>query len=157
MNLKEKIQKDFIEAFKAKDADRTLVLKMLQAGIKNAEIEKKTRLAKKGEPFEELSDEEIIQVIFKEAKKRKDAIGLYEKGGRAEQAEKEKKELEILSAYLPEQMSEEEIGELAKRAIEQAGVSEQKEIGKVMAILAPQTKGKADGALVNKIVKELLA
>ncbi len=157
MNLKEIIQKDFIEAFKAKDGDRTLVLKMLQAGIKNAEIEKKTRLAKKGEPFEELSEEEVIQVVSREAKKRKDAIELYEKGGRAEQAEKEKKELEILSAYLPEQMSEEEIRKLAKEAVEQAGASDQKDIGKVMAILAPQTKGKADGALVNKIVRELLA
>lgn len=157
MNLKEKIQKDFIEAFKAKDGDRTLVLKMLQAGIKNAEIEKKTRLVKKGEPFEELSDEEIVQVASKEAKKRKDAIELYEKGGRTEMAEKEKRELEILSVYLPEQMSEDEIRKLAKEAVERAGASDQKDIGKVMAIIAPQTKGKADGALVNKIVRELLA
>ncbi len=157
MNLKEKIQKDFTEAFKAKDSDRVLVLKMLQAGIKNAEIEKKTGLAKKGEPFEGLSDNEVIQVISREAKKRRDAIELYEKGGRAGQAETEKKELEILSAYLPEQISEDEIKKLAKNAIEQSGASDLKDIGKVMAILVPQTKGRADGALVNKIVRELLA
>ena len=156
MNLKEQIQKDFIEAFKAKEGEKTLVLKMLQAGIKNAEIEKKTKLAKKNEPFEELTDEEILQVVSKEAKKRKDAIEIYEKGGREEQAEKEKSELEILSAYLPEQMPEEEIRKLAEDAVERSGASDIKEIGKVMAILMPQTKGKADGALVGKIVRELL-
>ncbi len=146
MNLKERIQKDFMEAFKAKEAEKTLVFKMLQAAIKNAEIEKKG----------ELGEEETVQIVSKEAKKRKDAIEAYEKGGRGEQAEKEKKELEILSAYLPEQMPEEEIRNLVREAVEKSGAADIKEIGKVMAILMPQVKGKADGALVNKIVRETL-
>jgi len=157
MSLKDKIQKDFIEAFRGKDETRSSVLKMLQAAVKNAEIEKKTELAKKEEPFKGLSDEEIAQIASKEAKKRKDAIEAFEKGGRAEQAEKERRELEILSAYSPEQMPEEEIRELAKKAIEETGAAGPKDIGKVMAILSPQTKGRADGALVSRIVKESLA
>ena len=147
MNLREKIQKDFIEAFKAKDETRSSVLKMLQAGIKNAEIEK----------GKELDDNEIIGVISKEAKKRKDSAGAFEKGGRAEMVEKEKEELEILSAYLPEQMSEDEIRELAEAAIKETGASDPKDMGKVMSVLSPKTKGRADGALVSGIVKELLS
>ncbi len=147
MNLKEKIKADFIEAFKARDEVKSPVLKMLQAGIKNAEIEKRG----------ELDDSEIIQVISKEAKKRKDAIEAFEKGGRTEMAEKEKAEFEILSAYLPEQMTEDEIRRLAGEAVKESGASDIKEIGKVMAVLMPKTKGKADGALVGKIVRELLA
>jgi len=146
MNLKEKIQKDFIEAFKAKNGMKSSVFKMLQAAIKNAEIEKKG----------ELGDEEIIRIVSKEAKKRKDAIEAYEKGGRVELAEKEKSELEVLRVYLPEQMPEDEIRNLVQKAVEQSGASGIKEIGKVMAVLMPQVKGKSDGALVNKIVKELL-
>lgn len=147
MKLKEKIQGEFVEAFKARDEMRSSVLKMLQAGIKNAEIEKRG----------ELDDEEIIGVISKEAKKRKDAMEAFEKGGRTEMAENEKKEFEILSAYLPEQMSEGEIKKLVEGAIGQSGASDPKDIGKVMAILSPQTKGRADGALVSKIVRESLA
>ncbi len=144
--LKEKIQKDFIVAFKAREETISSVLKMLQAAVKNAEIEKKGQL----------DDEQIIQVIFSEAKKRKDAIEAYEKGGRLELAEKEKKELEVLSAYLPEQMTEDEIRRLAEEAVKQSGASGPREIGKVMAILTPKTKGRADGALASKVVKELL-
>ncbi|NOY35923.1 MAG: GatB/YqeY domain-containing protein [bacterium] len=147
MNLKEQIQGEFIKAFKARDEIRSSVLKMLQAGIKNAEIEKR----------KELDDDEIIGVISKEAKKRKDAMEAFEKGGRAEMAENEKKEFEILSAYLSEQMPEEEIKKLVGDAIRQSGASDPKNIGKVMAILSPQTKGRADGALVSKIVRESLA
>lgn len=146
MNLREKIQKEFIEAFKAKEETKSSVFKMLQAAIKNAEIEKKG----------ELDDEQIIQVISKEAKKRKDAIEAFEKGGRTEMAKKEKAELKILSAYLPEQMPEEEIRQLAEEAVKESGASGAGELGKVMSILMPKTKGKADGALVSKIVKELL-
>ncbi len=128
------------------------VLKILQAEIHNAEIAKRTKLGQESP----LNDEEILQVISREVKKRKDAIEMYEKGGRKELAEKEKKEAEILSAYLPEQMPREEIRALVQKAVKQSGATNQKEIGKVMAVLMPQVKGRADGSLVNKIVKELL-
>ncbi len=158
MSLREKIQIDFKEAFKGKEGIRLSVLKILQAEIHNAEIAKRTKLGKESP----LNDEEILQVISREIKKRKDAVEMYGKGGRKELAEKEKKEAEILSAYLPEQMPEEEIRALVQKAVKQsglpaqAGATGQKEIGKVMAVLMPQVKGRADGSLVNKIVKELL-
>ncbi|MBU1159692.1 GatB/YqeY domain-containing protein [Patescibacteria group bacterium] len=151
MNIKEKILMDFKEAFKAREEIRLSTLKLLQAEIHNAEIAKKTKLAN---PI--LTDEEILEIIFRETKKRKDAIEIYEKGNRIELAEKEKKELEILMSYMPEQLSENEVRELAKKAIEQTGAVSQKEMGKVMAILMPKIKGKADGGIVSKVIKELL-
>ncbi|MEW5908134.1 MAG: GatB/YqeY domain-containing protein [Patescibacteria group bacterium] len=160
-NLKEKIASDFKESFKSKDEIRLSVLKLLQSEIKNAEIAKRTKLSKDGESDLEaksqLNDEEILQVISREIKKRKDAVDLYEKGGRSELAEKEKKEIAILSDFLPEQLSEDQIRDLVKGAIEQSGAKNIKEIGKVMSILMPKIKGRADGALVNKIIKKLLS
>ena len=105
----------------------------------------------------------VLQVVGREVKKRKDSIEAFEKAGRLELAEKEKAEMAALMAYMPEQLPEEKIRELAKKAAEQSGAKGEKEtcpperrIGKVMALLSPQVKGKADGALVNKIVRELL-
>lgn len=152
MDLKDKIQEDFKQAFKGKEEIRLSVLKMLQAEIHNAEIAKRTKLKKESS----LDESEIIDVISREIKKRKDAVELYEKGKRQELADKEKKEIETLMTYLPEQLSEEEIRNLVKKAIEQTGAKEIKEMGKVMAVLNPQIKGKADGALVSNIVKECL-
>ena len=162
MSLKEKIQSDIKEAMKARENEKVGVLRMLQSEIKNAEIAKRTKLSKSNgaddiEQKSQLSDEEIIEVISRETKKRKDAIELYEKGGRKELAEKEKKEAEILSAYMPEQMSEEEIRSLAKKTIDRLNASGQQDMGKVMGALKLETKGKADGAAVSRIVKELLS
>lgn len=147
MNLKEKIEEDFKSAFKAGEAIKLSVLKMLRAEMHNTEIAKR----------KELSDEEIIDVVLREIKKRKDAVELYEKGGRQELADKEKKETETLMTYLPEQLSEEEIRNLVKKAIEQTGAKEIKEMGKVMAVLMPQIKGRADNSLISSIIKEMLA
>ena len=147
MSLKEQIQKDFIEAFKAKDAVKSSALKMLQAEIKNTEIKKQNPL----------DDGEVVQVAAKEAKKRKDAMEIYEKENRKEMYENEKAEFEVLSRYLPEQMSEEEIRKLVKSAIEKTSALSAEDIGKVMGVLMPQVRGKADGSLVNKIVKESLS
>jgi len=159
--LKDKIKADFKEAFKAKEPVRLSVLKMVNSEIGNAEINKRGKLIKEGkseniEAASALNDEEVLQVVSREVKKRKDSIEAFEKAGRAELAEKEKAELAALMAYMPEQLSEVAIRDLAKKAVEQANAKGEKEIGKVMAILAPQVKGKADGALVNKIVRELL-
>ena len=161
MSLKEKIQSDIKEAMKSGENEKIGVLRMLQAEIKNAEIAKRTKLSKAGETDlekkSELIDDEIIDVINRETKKRKDAIELYEKGGRKELAEKEKKEAEILSAYMPEQMTEEEIKKLVETTIKETGASNIKEMGKVMGALKLEIKGKADGAMVSRIVKELLS
>ena len=162
MSLKEKIQSDIKEAMKTRENEKVGVLRMLQSEIKNAEIAKRTKLSKSNgaddiEQKSQLSDEEIIEVISRETKKRKDAIELYEKGGRKELAEKEKKEAEILSAYMPEQMSEEEIKKLVETTIKETGASNIKEMGKVMGALKLEIKGKADGAMVSRIVKELLS
>jgi len=161
MTLREKIEQDFKEAFKAKEEARVSVLRLLLAAIKNRELEKRTKLSK-SEPAEKLSelskltDEEIISVLSGEVKKRKEAIDQYKQGGREELAQKEKIEMEILAAYLPEQMTEEEIKKLAKEAIEKVGASGVSDLGKVMKVLMPLVKGKTDGNLVNKIVKEEL-
>jgi len=103
-----------------------------------------------------LNDEEVLQVVSREVKKRKDSIEAFEGAGRSELAEKEKEELAVLMSYMPEQLSEVVIRDLVKKAIEQSGAKGEKEIGKAMAILSSQVKGKADGALVNRIVRELL-
>ena len=146
-DLREKIKNDFKEAFKAKEISRLSVLKMLNAAIANAEIAKNR---------EELSEEELIGVISLEAKKRKDAIEQYEKAGRESLAGKEKEELEILKNYLPEQLSEEKIRELVQKIIQEIGANSPSDFGKVMGKTAPQLKGKADGAIIAKIVKEEL-
>ncbi|MEK9161199.1 MAG: GatB/YqeY domain-containing protein [Patescibacteria group bacterium] len=161
--LKDKIKSDFKEAFKAKEQVKLSVLKMVNSEIGNAEINKRARLMKGGvnaegvETASVLNDEEVLQVILREVKKRKDSIEAFEGAGRQELAEKEKEELAILMTYMPEQLSEGAIRDIAKKAVEQSGAKGEKEIGKVMAILAPQVKGKADGAMVNKIVREFLA
>lgn len=163
--LKEKLEKDLKSALKARREVEVSVLRMLRAAIFNKEKEKRYKLGK--EKFDltekelveesQLADEETIEVIFSEAKKRKEAILEFEKGGREDLVKKEKQELEILEKYLPEQFSEEEIKRLAKEAIEKTGAKEPKDMGKVMAELMLKIKGKADGGLVSKIVKELLS
>jgi len=159
--LKDKIKADFKEAFKAQNQVKLSVLKMVNSEIGNAEINKRAKLIKDGkteniETASILNDEEVLQVVGREVKKRKDSIEAFEKAGRVELAEKEKAELAALMVYMPEQLSEAAIRDLAKKAVEQSNAKGDKEIGKVMAVLAPQVKSKADGALVNKVVRELL-
>ena len=105
----------------------------------------------------ELTDEQIIEVISSEIKKRKDAIVLYEKGNRQELADKEKKEIEILKKYLPPQLSYEELKNIVAGSIKKTGASEIRDTGKIMADLAPIVKGKADNSEIAKIIKELLS
>ena len=145
--LKETIDKDLVEAMKSKDENTLLVLRGLKSSLKNKEIEKQ----------KDLDDTDVMGVIQSQIKSRRDSVELYEKGGRAELADKEKKEIDILQKYLPEQMSEEEIRTIVKKAIEQTGATEIKDMGKVMGSVMPETKGKADGSLISKIVKEELS
>jgi len=152
--LKEAIKEDLNQALKKGDEIKCSTLRMLLAAVLSKEKEKKYK--EKIEEEVELADEEMIDVISSEAKKRKESIIEYEKGERQSLAEKEKAELEILQKYLPEQLSEEEIKQLIEEAIEKTGAQDIKDMGKVMAELMPKLKGRADGGLVSKIVKELL-
>ena len=145
--MKERIQNDIKEALKAGEEIKVGTLRMVLAFFINKEKEK----------GEAISDEEAMNVLQTEAKKRRESIEAFEKGGRPELAEKEKEELEILKIYLPEQLSAKEIQDFVTQAIEKTGATSMQDIGKVMGALMPQVKGKADGNLVNKIVKEKLA
>lgn len=160
MTLKEKINQDFKKVFKNKEEAKISVLRLLNAAIKTREVEKRTKLSKaetdleKLEKESQLSDEEVLAVVSSEAKRRREAIEQYQKGGRPELAAQEEAELKILSAYLPEQLSEGEIRKLVKEAIQKSGAANVQELGKVMAILMPRLKGRAEGGAVQKIVKE---
>ena len=156
--LKEKIQTDLKNAMIGKNDTTVSVLRMLLASLLNKEKEKQYKLSKEGGEAKkpELTDEEVTDAVSSEIKKLRDAIVLFEKGGRADLAEKNKAEIAILSGYLPEQLSEDEIRALVKETVAQTGASGIKEMGKVMAVLMPKTRGKADSGIVSKIVKESL-
>ncbi len=172
--LKKEIQDDIVAALKKGDSFLPGVLRMLSASIISKEKEKRYKLSlgysqtgkamedkgieeKKLSEKSELSDQEIIQVISSEIKKRRDAIALYIQGKRQELAEKEEKEIEALQKYLPEQLSEEEIKKIVAESIEKTGAKELKDMGKVMQDLNPKIKGRAEGSKVSEAVKELLS
>jgi len=140
---------------KSKDAFVVGVLRMLSASILTKEKEKKFK--EKSETDIQLTDEQIIEVLASEIKKRKDAIALYEKGNRPELAENEQKEIEVIKKYLPAQLPEEELRKLVQESIKKTGATEIKDTGKIMADLIPQVKGKADNSEISKIIKELLS
>jgi len=149
--LYQKIKEDLNEALKSGDTLRISVLRMVLSSFHNKEIEKKGK-----NQNSELTEEEIIEVLKREAKKRKEAIETYLKGNRNDLADKEKKELEIIIAYLPKQLSEEEIKKIVQEAIKKLGAQSEKDFGKVMGFLMKELKGKADAGLVSQIVKESL-
>jgi uncharacterized protein len=146
--LKDKLQEDMKAAMIAKDEDKLSTLRMLKSALQYAEIAK-------GAGYE-ATDEDVVEVVSKEVKKRREAIDLYEKGGRPELADKEKKEIEVLSVYLPEQMDEKEVSKLVDEAISSSGASSIQDMGKVMGILMPKVKGKADAGMVSSLVRQKL-
>ena len=147
--LKQKIFEDMKSAMKAGEVLKRETLRMLDAMIKNTEIEKMKK--DKG-----LNDEEVRTVIARAIKQRRDSVEQYEKGGRPELADKEKKEIEILAIYLPAQMGEAEVKKIVAETITQIGATSKAEIGKVMGPIMGKLKGQADGNLVRKIVEEIL-
>lgn len=161
--LKDKFQADVKEALKSGNAVKRMVLGMVLSAVKSRELEKRGKLSKsesdasKLEEMSKLTDEEIIEVISSEMKKRKDSIEQYEKGGRPELAQKERAEIDILMGYMPEQMSEDAVQEEIKKIISQTGASGPKDMGKVIGAVMAKVKGKADGTLVSKLVKEELS
>jgi len=153
--LKQQIQSSINTAMKSGDQFLVGTLRMLLASIITKEKEKKFKEKIEGEAA--LTDEQILEVITAEIKKRKDAIALYEQGNRPELAEREKKEIDILIKYLPEQLSPEVLRELVLASIKTTGATEMKDTGKIMADLAPKVKGKADNSEISKIIKEVLS
>lgn len=147
MSLAERLQQDMKLALKNKEKDKLSTIRMVRAAIKKAEIDHKGPL----------NDEQIIEVIMREVKQRKDAVQEYEKAGRHDLVEKEKEELQILETYLPEPLTEEELTEIIQETIQQLGVTSKKEIGKVMKTVLPKVKGRAEGKAVNQIVQKLLS
>lgn len=147
--LKDKIQEDLKASMFARDELKTSTLRLLLSSLKNYEIEKGLNYT--------ATDEDVLTIIGREIKKRKEAIDAYRQAGREESAHKEQTELDILGAYQPEQMSEDEIRVIVKNAIVQTGASSMQGMGKLMGVIMPQVKGKADGNLVNKIVRENLS
>ena len=144
--MKERISQDIKKAMKAKEVLRLSTLRMALADFQKKEKEK-------GEP---VKDEEAILIIQSMIRKRKDSVEQYRKAGREELAQKEEQEITILNEYLPEQMSEEQVRELAIKTISELGVTGPKEMGKVMGSLVKQLSGKTDGGTISRIVKEEL-
>lgn len=145
--LKEKLLQDLKEAMKNKDTLKKDTITMLRAAI--LQVEKDSQKT--------LNDDEICAIVAKEVKKRKESVKEYEDAGREDIANSLKQEVEILSKYLPEQLTEDEIEKLVVEAISESGATSPKDMGRVMSILRPKTAGKADGKLVSDIVKEKLA
>ena len=150
MALSEQIDQDLTAAIKSKDETKTSTLRILKSTIHNWQITAHLQ-AKVPE------DDQVIVLIQKEIKSRREALEMYKKGGREELAQKEKKEIAVLEKYLPQQMSEEEIRTLVKEVVAKTGASGPQDIGKIMGSIMSDLKGRADGSLVAKIVKEELS
>ncbi|MBI5181620.1 MAG: GatB/YqeY domain-containing protein [Nitrospirae bacterium] len=149
MSLQDQLINDMKDAMKSGNEAKVSTIRMLRAAIKNKEIEK-------GGTSYKLTDKEIIEVISSTIKQRRDSIEQFTKGNRLDLVAKEEKEIEILQKYLPPQMTEEEIKAEVKKAIAETGAASQRDMGKVMKALMPRVAGRADGALVNRLVKELI-
>jgi uncharacterized protein len=149
VNLSERIDSDLKDAMRARDTTRLSVLRMLKAALKNAAIEKSGADA-------QLSDAEAAQVIRKQVKQRQDSIESFEKGGRAELAAKEKEELSILQAYLPQQMGTDELTKVVRETIAEVGATSRAQMGAVMKALQAKVAGRADGKMLSAEVQKQL-
>ena len=133
-------------AMKAREATRVSTLRMLMAAMKNTQVEK----------GHQLDDDEVVEVIAREAKRRRESMDAFSQGGRQELVEKEGAELAVLEAYLPERLSDDELARLVDEAIAESGASSPKEMGQVMKALMPKVKGRAEGAAVSAAVRARL-
>src|SRR5436305_2483557 len=149
MTLQQSVDSDLKEAMRAKDAAKLGVLRMLKSALKYAAIAKSGAEA-------ELSDAEAVQVIRKQAKQRQDSIESFEKGGRAELAEKEKEELAILNSYLPQAMSADELAKIVRETITEVGATSKAQMGTVMKALQAKIGGRADGKMLSAEVQKQL-
>ena len=148
MGLREQLREDLKAAMRAQDVTRRGTIRMLEAAIKNAEIEKRGK---------ELAEPDILAILQRQLKQRRDSIEQFERGGRRDLADIERAEIEVIQAYLPEQLSEDDIEAAAKRIIGRTGATGPGDRGKVMGPLMQELRGKADGSAVNSVVSRLLS
>lgn len=149
MSIKEQIERDLKQALLAGDKELVTTLRGLKSAILNAEIAKNVR--DKG-----LSDEEVTELLSKEAKKRQESADLYKQGGSNDRAEKELAEKKVIERYLPEQLSDEEVAKEVEEAIKETGANSMQQMGQVISKVRESTKGQADGGTIARIVKEKL-
>lgn len=151
MSLRQRIEDDIRTALKAGDKQRLSCLRMVKSKVQEKQVELRGTEGREAE----LSDEDVTNVVSAYAKQRRDSIESYEQGGREDLAANERAELEILTAYLPQQMSEDEVSTIVDDAVRESGASEPKDMGAVMKLVM-KVKGRADGKLVNRIVQSRL-
>ena len=149
MSLKEKLQSDLTDAMRSRDELRSSTIRMVLTAIKNEEVS--------GKEARELSDSEIITVLSREAKKRREAAEAFEQAGAKDRAETEKAEGGVFAEYLPKQLSEAEIKTLISAALQETGANTPAQMGLVMKALQPKIAGKADGGMVSSLVKAALS
>jgi uncharacterized protein YqeY len=147
VGLEEKIEREFKTALKARDALKLSTLRMLKADMNNVKFDKNKKT---------LADDEIIKVVQRQVKQHKDSIEQFGKGNRQDLVEKEKKELDILMAYMPEQCSAEELKKIIEEAIKETGAGTKKDMGRLMKAVMEKVKGKADGKTVSRIASDML-
>lgn len=145
MSLKERLMEDLKVSMKEKNVIKKNAITMIRAAIKQIEVDKRV----------ELGDEEISDIISKQLKEKKMAIAEFEKGDRQDLIDLTNKEIEILLEYLPKQLTQDEVFEIVKTAIDEGGYTSVKEIGKIMKDVMPKVKGRADGNMVNQAVKQI--
>jgi len=146
MSLKQEIQNDMKEALKSGNKETVSVLRLLLSALKNAEISKR----------EELTSGETLEIAAKEMKKWEEAAQEYEKAGMTERADKERRDAAVIKKYLPQPLSDEELLELIEKVVSETGAVGPSDLGKVMREIMPKVKGRADGAKVNALVREVL-
>lgn len=146
MSIKDRLMADMKTAMKARQTDRLTVIRSMRSAVRQAEIDGKT----------DLDDDGVISIISKELKMRQESLTEFKKGGRDDLVAKTEEEIAVIMPYLPKQLSEDEICALVKDAVEKTGASTARDIGKVMKMIMPEVKGKADGRLVNNVVREML-
>lgn len=146
MSLKGRLMEDLKAAMKSKDKVRKNAITMIRAAIKQKEVDQRI----------ELTDEDIIDVIAKQSKQKRDSLEDFKKAERQDLIELTKEEINILSEYLPQQLTEEEIDEIVKMSIDEVGANSSQDIGKVMSHVMPKVKGRADGSIINRIVRQYL-
>jgi uncharacterized protein len=147
MGLQERIQMELKAAMLAKDAERLSTLRLLKSALGYLQIEKKN---------DQLSDADVVSVIQKEAKKRRDSIEQYRNGGRPELADKEARELAVLETFLPQPLSPEELEQLIRTTIQELGATSKKDMGPVMKAVQAKAAGRADGKAISTVVGKLL-
>jgi uncharacterized protein YqeY len=146
-NLKQKLQSALKDAMKAKNSDRRNAIRLLQSAIKQVEVDE--RIA--------LDDEAILDILRKEAKKRRETIAELERAGRTEDAAGERLELAVTEEFLPRQLTSEELRPIVQEVIGETGATSMKEVGNVMKVVMPRVRGLADGKAINALVRELLS